>query len=295
MQEEQQPPTIQPQQQDNITPTTSAPVLPPSMQAKTPKKSKKGIFIALAIFIVLLGGGATAYLLTKDKPEVATKKSVTNTEVSDTETQKSIIIPYSGTYYLQEPSETTTVYAAAYDKVTAKHIDDKNAYVTVTHPKDWAVYKKDRNQDSEDSFVGYIIQSPSGHDLHIFDQGGVGGDCPPNTESYTLTKKLPTQTANQFFTAYDAYDNGYLSLEGFGDQRPGRVVDSKHDELKEGESNTDTCNIGFYSIVLNSIMVSITSSNNDQFARKLKWDEVKGDTDFVAMLQSLKVTGTNKF
>jgi len=258
---------------------------------KINQKGFGAIGVVVLVLVLAAAGGVGYYVFNKNKTK--TPANSTSTDSSNTTASKSITVPNRGTYYLQEPSETTTVYAQTYNKTTAKYDENKSAYVTVMHPEDWAVYKRDADQEEDDPFVGYIIKSPNEHFLHIFNQGGSGGDCQSNTKSYTLTKKLPTQTADLSFTAYD---NGNLSLEGFGTQRLGykSTTLAKHEALKEGESNTDTCNLSFYSVVLNYMSISASSSTKSELASNLKWDDIKEDTDFVAMLQSLKVTGTSQ-
>jgi len=222
-----------------------------------------------------------------------TKTPAADTKKNDTAT----VAPNRGTYSLQAPESTTKIYDTVDDKTTGKPGDSSSVYVSVTHPMNWEVYKKPRYQEPSDPEAALYIKSPSGHYFHMSaGTGGSGGDCQPNEGPYTLSKKLPTQDSNLFFTEYSVAGNAAYSnigLESFSAKdrydfgNPASL--NKHFLLKEGQTNTNLCNLSYYQKPVGFIKVSVRNNNVDELASNLKWSDIKDDTEFVAMIQSLTV------
>ena len=170
---------------------------------------------------------------------------------------------------------------------TVKSVLNPGTTVTLKHPSGWTVSNTTEDYDSSGTkAVRAYIKSDKGHYLHIRDNGGVGGDCEPNAETFTLVKRIATQSSNYYFAEYKYNANSstrYLSLENHKDGQAWTT-------LKEGQTGTDTCsNMPQYSFA-GDLYVSIASSDKSSLASSVSYTDLQQDTDFLTMLQSLTVS-----
>jgi type II secretory pathway pseudopilin PulG len=246
----------------------------------------------VVLVIVAVIGGAAFFVLSRNKDD-ATKTVATSTDVSKDNTStkaskapETITVANAGDYKKVDASKELKIYDATVEGSTLT--ESTSSYMTLQIPASAVVYKLEPTK--ENPFRKYMIKTTNGKYVHIFDVGGVGGDCPPNTTSYTLVKKLPTATSNLFFTQYEIDGKqGDLLLEDFSRSPFPSDTSSRHFALKEGESNTDACNLSFYQKIFDYVHFSISDVEKASLASTFSWDDVKDDKDFVAMLQSLKV------
>lgn len=255
-------PTAPPQEQP--APVAAAPVLPP--EASSRKKLSK-LFLILAAVFLLAAAGLGAWYLTKDKDEPA------SADQSQTETEQTVEDTSA------EIEMKNTVFTSAFAGAST---------VEVTHPASWEV--KESVDDFDDGYKLNLmaIGSEAGHWLHLFDVEGVGGACDPDTKPYTLVKRLPTATEGVFFSEYQAEGRPQLlELENFSTSE----ATDEHKQLKEGESGIGVCrNLFFYPSVFSGTFADISDRVDRQEQGALTFSSIESDTEFVKMLQSLKIT-----
>lgn len=244
--------------------------------------------VLLALVVLVAIGGVGWYVFSKK----ATKNdSVTNTSTVPKTT--STVVPKTTSESTNQQNSTT--------KTTTVSAHDKKLSVSVTHPSNWKVKKTEPRYPGWSSL--YIV-SKKGHYLHLWEPDGLGGDCQSNNYTYTLVKKLPTATKGIYFTEYTVsnpqWGNVQLSLEVFDSSSWGSQVtaEKKHNNLKEGETNTDTCTntVGSYSWVvketangLDTMYVTINKKPEKTLGSTVPYNELAKDKEFIQMLQSLKV------
>lgn len=259
-------------------------------------KNQRGfsvVEIVLVGVLLVVIGTAVYFVSNRKKEEPANNTATTATEdasnTKDTpaeETKQPETKPLAsiGDYKKVDATKELQIY----DVIQGRTVTESTTkYMTVQIPAGASVYKQEPTQDNP--FRKYMIKTANGKYVHIFDSGGVGGGCEPNTTSYKLIKKLPTATANLFFTQYEAEGKARpLALEDFSRQLTSDTA-AKHFALKEGESNTDSCNLFFYQNVFEYVLMSISNSEKSALSSSFYWDDIKDDKEFVAILQSLKV------
>lgn len=275
----------------------------PSFQSSPgipPKKSKKGLVIVLIILLLITIAGASYYFL------VASKN---NTQPNQQANSKS-------TDQDQLNTETGELVKTTY-QVSREENTDPMA-ISVEHPKSWKVEKSEDNIDT-DGFVtagDLRIISPKGNMLLITDvsRGGFGGDCSEDI-NITVIKKIKTKEANYIFSEYKSnsdLEGGSTSLslekihipssenEQYGIRNEDVI---RYNNLKEGETYEGDCrvaigypHIGDLTTYVETglIKVEIFDSNFDQNYANAEnyyktYDQIKDDTDFIAMLQSLEI------
>lgn len=269
-------PVEQPAQQEvpPVTVTQQVPMPPTPIAPPAEKGSKKPLLIIVIVLILLIAGAATAWLAFRGDD---VKSSSTDTS--------------------QKQSEDTTKSSeeASSELKRTKFVSfyEPRNTVTVEHPDNWEV-----KEYTEEDFYGdgskrnyTVIGSPSGHFLHILNVDGIGGACEDNEESYTLTKKLATKTADVFFTEYsiEGKTSG-LRLEYFGKPNSTSTGSDKHASLAEGQSNKNTCNIGPYPIYGGYVKLLDSAATNRFGDDSLTYAQVADDEAFLKMLQSLDAT-----
>jgi hypothetical protein len=286
----------------------------PDAQLSPPKKTpnKKLVIGIFAAVLLLVGGTVSAIVINKKKPvqtptlaqsaqqqtptKDVTQKQVTNTTPTTNPSKATQEDPYTQ----QAPESLTTFYDGVVG--SSDITDNSNVFITVSHPKNWTVFRRNWNSKTGTYSAAYI-EVTKGKYLHIAWVDGVGGDCQANTDGYTLVKKLPTQDSELFFTEYTTGKsdtssgslNGFMSLEGFGSKRNylGERLTAeqiaKHESLKAGEGSNNTCVLASYPYAVGKVMIALTDSNKPSFKSNVKWSDIQDDADIVAMLQSLKV------
>ncbi len=227
--------------------------LPPA--TGMPQKSKWPFIIVLIVVLAAIGT-AIYFFMIKDDSDQSTAE--------------------------QSNSQTNTTEEVALTTSSLSNNDENygQGTISVTHPESWEV-TTDKDQDGANQLV---IKSAAGNVLRITEQiGGLGGTCEPDTYSYTLVKKLPTQSASYVFTEYTTTDpilqQRYLGIESLAN------ASSTHKSLTDGASNTDVCtNIGLLYPIVNGMFVRIENADGDE----VPYDTLKSDTDFITMLESFK-------
>lgn len=208
--------------------------------------------------------------------------------------QQNSVTPESVTQQVTKDSPTANSEGAYESVNTTYSSKDGTVKITVTHPKKWEVTNTKDEYDRETQVIH--IKSDKGNYLHLFEPGGLGGDCQSNNTSYTLVKKIPTQTEGLYFTEYmtesQQFKNSYLSLQTPAIGSEYATNKEEHKNLKEGESNTDVCNISGYSMLSSSKSsygyVSITKQPKVSLSSEVSYEELSGDPQFIEMLKSLK-------
>ena len=165
---------------------------------------------------------------------------------------------------------------------------------SVEHPSNWKV--KEENTDLD----GYILKSktitsPTGNSLRLYDRQGIGGDCDYDNEEFVLVKKIPTKTEGVYFVQYDIPGLANFSTTGI-------KIDTSEVDIKnvgEGYRGSGVCQnkIGFYSFVnsapqddtgTNTVFVLVSSSNVSE-SEYTTYEDIKNDSEFIKMLESLTV------
>ena len=228
-----------------------------------------GIIGVLAIVIVVaIVGAAGWYVFDKQK----------NNE-SDVDSSKTSQDTKSESKSKTADSTTTTV----------KSVLNSGTTVAIKHPSSWTVSNTTVDFDNAGTkATRAYVKSAKGNYLHIRDNGGVGGDCESNNDTFTLVKRFATQSSEYYFAEYKYNDSSasprYLSLENHKNGENWTT-------LKEGETGTDTCsNMPQYTFA-GKLYVSITKSETASLVSSVSYDDlVKNDPEFIDMLKSMTVT-----
>lgn len=283
--------TYTPSQPIAPTPPTGQPVIPsqPLPNAPLPpKKSKKALWIILVLILVVTAAAAAYFLLVVNKDQ-STDKDQTSQSTSDDKTQSTELKITS--YSAHESSS-----------------DDPIA-ITLEHPANWKVEQEEDGPvepGSDYTVRGKLtITSSQGNTVEITDAsfGGVGGDCGEEI-NLQLIKKLTTKEDNFVFI-----ENKYSGEGASKEQRlvlnevidPATIVEdeaysedlARYNALKEGESFTGNSCVTFsYPFIksqdgLSIIQVRLPRSEDE--TKSLAYDDIKDDTEFIAMLQSLDI------
>ena len=280
-----------------IKPTESSdPSVPAPEVIQTPPPASKKKWVKPLIIIALilvLGGAVAAYFLFNSKEDQSDTNTAATSEVGTGDVAvDSPAIDTKGTYTLLPSSESVTFYDVKFGASNnlESASEDKSSYITFKIPTGWKVYESPLVPGVR--YGGMYMLSPTGKYIHLNRVDGVGGYCEPNADSYKLEKKLSTATPGLFFTQYSyAEQDGepVLRLEPFTNDgsRP-----EKHLNLKEGETNTDTCNLFTYSFALGLVYVIISDKDVFGLNSNIGWNDIKDDADFVKVLQSLTVVGS---
>ena len=165
---------------------------------------------------------------------------------------------------------------------TIKTSGTGNFAVSVKHPAAWEVSNKTEDAgygDGSQRTIAYI-KSDKGYYMHISDVSGIGGSCDPDSQKYTLVKRLTTGVADHYFSEYDS---DVLTLENLS-KKP------EIKNMKEGDTRTNTCERAGYPFVNGSLYVTISSSSKRSLVGDLHYNDIKDDPDFITMLQSLTVS-----
>lgn len=155
---------------------------------------------------------------------------------------------------------------------TAKMFDTT---VSLTAPSNWVVEKGDDSAQfgglPADSLT---VKSPTGLSIKAFPNAGVGGNCDPRDDTFTLVGKIDSLDKSVTFVEYSISDG---TSESFGAHKnpPVSVV---------GESANNSCQIGYIGIFDGA---AIKVSDNGQ---PTTYDRVIKDAEFVEVLKSVSVT-----
>jgi len=256
----------------------------------------EGLIIVLILSVV----GSAGYIVWNNNQddEVTNKITVEDVETIDSSQKETIEIENRGTYTLQEPTDKVVIYDISFgDPATYESaVINKTQYVTIDIPLDWKVYEKALNGTIPE-LGGLFVETNTGKYIHLDRVDGVGGECPTNADTYTLTKKLSTKIPNSFFTQYDTPSGrSSFALEKFdpaSDVYKSGSFAKRHFALEEGDANTDTCNLFGYSFVAGSIYITVSDSNKFELGSDLTWDDIEEDEVLIEALQSLNSFGYN--
>lgn len=230
----------------------------------------EGLLAALVIVVIAFGGYYVWSQNTGDTDSSA--KSTNGNTVNQTDTTSS---------NNSEEQGAKKVLSFSADKTS----------VELSYPDSWQV----KEYVTEDSTQGYqkgvYLVSNSGNYLHLFEPSGIGGACEPDSITYTLDRKINTQTENVYFTQYssdiDSLDTTYMRVEDL------RTLDSQsetHLQMKEGESNSGYCQnmVGYYSTV-GDVYIVLKQDAVPGLSSTITADMLKNDPALEAVLQSLEV------
>jgi hypothetical protein len=243
----QQPNVVGPQMPDSSMP----PITPAS-------KSKKKLIIVIVVALVVIGLGVGAYFVFASKEDPTPTTSLSTTESN------------------QEQQPT-----AEAENKTLTLTDENGTTISLDYPSSWKT-EGDPNTPNESGITEVSITSDQGIVVSLAKGGGVGGACPDDEYSYTLTHKFATATNNVYFTEYTTTNPQYpvrkFGLEDFSNRNPGNTTQ------EEGDEATNTCTLPAYPIIGN-IYVSISKDNEQP-----TYDEVAKDPDLLNALATLTVT-----
>ena len=228
-----------------------------------PKKSKKGLVIALIILLLIAIAGASYYFLVVSKNNTPSKQQANSTTTD------------------QDKANTETGELVK-TTIEGKDYDDGVVKASVEHPADFIV--KESNQSGVKELQ---ITSKKGNILILGTQFEGGGGCDPDSYKYTLIKKIKTKTPNVFFSEYKV-DDSFEHKDAYNIFRAevnSEYSNDIHKNLKEGESNKDICSNLNTVTAYKSIYIGVMDSSN----QNITYDQIKDDTDFIAMLQSLEI------
>ncbi len=261
----QQPqPTITPNEVPAPSPAADVAPPAPSVGNEPPRSHKKHTMLLIVLLIVLIGAAVAVFFLVRPKNnETANQTSTQQTETST----------------VQPNGDITTAFTAGTTTISA------------AHPADWEVINEENSKDGQ-VLRSVAIKSPDGHYLRFATNAGVGGDCPDNTYSYTLTQKLPTASPNIFFTEYTTtapdYPIKYFAIQDFSKNQPGNTTKNV------GDTATNVCTLPAYPIVggpgsENGIYVTISKTAERRQGERLTYADISSDTAFLKMLESIQV------
>lgn len=240
----------------------------------TSSQKKKPLVLVLIVIIVLLGLSYVAY--------GAFNKAEDKTAATQEQSQ-------------ENPDQTTSVQPKLTSTTFTSGLRGGST-VSFEHPIDWTIIENEEPLEDEGiALKSLVIGSPDGNYMHIYDVHGIGGYCEPNQDTYTLFMKLPTRTPDHYFKVYEFPANPSRSRLVFFEASNQEWSVVEHDNLEEGESLTNTCNIPSYpSLAASGVFISLhnTSDRNADGARQLSWEDIKYDTAFQNMLGS--VAGVDK-
>lgn len=191
-----------------------------------------------------------------------------------------------------QPNETSTNSQNQQTGTTLTKVTEGTTTAEVTHPASWEVKEEPEELAPGVTLSNTTITSAKGNTLRLAGNAGVGGDCDADNYSFTLTQKLSTATSGIFFTEYTTTSPNF-PLSGLSIDTTDFDVANK----QVGAKGNDVCTnkIGFYSIVgelgkaENEVFV-IVGSPKSLDPNQTKYSDIEDDTEFIAMLQSLKVT-----
>jgi hypothetical protein len=178
---------------------------------------------------------------------------------------------------------------------------------TIQAPQNWQVYSKEESDPTDSSsklkLTTYYIGNPAGnYNLELkFGLDGLGGACQDNTQTYTLTKKLPTKISGYYWKEYD-FEKG-IRFEHTVDSGSDAGV-TKNNNLQEGESNTNTCNISPYPALPTqddqlAAFLQVVAGNakdkgenlpNSDMNDRVSYKELQSEPGFVQALQTVNYT-----
>lgn len=220
----------------------------------------------LAVVVILALVGFSGWLVYDRQNKSKTSDSTNKAEGTTTNNQKTT-----------DSSLTTTT-------VKSLESGDKTS-VTVKHPTNWEVSNKSEDIDGSGTIATRAyIKSDKGNYLHISNTSGLGGDCEDDTLTYTLIKRISTQSSNYFFAEYTREGGAtrYLSLEN-------STSSPSWSKMKEGDTNTNQCGMPQYTFA-GGLYVAITKTATRSLSSSVPYSELKEDPEFLTMLQSLKVS-----
>ncbi len=262
------------QQDQPLQVPESAPMQSPAMPPTESKKTgRKNLLLAILVAVLILVGLGAWWLMNKDKnePETTNNQSQSSSESESSDTT--------------EPTTQLT-------KVTFTSGLEHKTTATLEYPSGWEVTNSEEIPEGATNYSlkSMVIASPKGHYLHINDRDGLGGYCDPNTTPYKLTKEIVTKTSNLYFHEYETTEehlNKILILEPEGSE----WGVPEHEALTEGQSTTNTCNIfSWSSIGASGVFVTVRNTKDLTSGTDTRegWDDIKDDTEFVKMLESLE-------
>lgn len=250
-----QPPVVSgPQAPDPFGPTPPSQFTPPPAAGGSKKKM---ILIIVAVLALLGIGGAVALVMMSDKKEDPTPAVVEEKKEEDTQTQSSETKEFSLT-----------------DKSTGTKI-------AMQVPSDWVI-SGSQTEPGETGLLEYEVTTGQGIIFSLREAGGVGGDCPDDNYTFTLTHKVATATKDIYFTEYSSTNPEWpineFAIEDFNDRKVGNTTQ------EEGDTATNSCNLPSYPIIGN-IYVSTTKGS-----KAATYDDVAKDAELLKAISTLTVT-----
>lgn len=242
-----------------------ASVQPP--QTSGPKSSRKSLLLLVAVLVLVAIAAGVFYVLRKQEGG--------NTSQSSQSSQEQSLVSEVD----QEQTGLKNVEFVSGLAVKSK--------VRAEVPVEWQVESYEQAYADGMTLNAMVISSQKGNHLHIYDRDGLGGFCESDTESFTLTKVLPIKTSGFAFMEFHAPSVPTRDKVLILSTLDGRAIEN----MQEGDTLTDTCKMPAFSSFSNSSVFAElydAAGKNLQNAKRLGWDDIKDDADFVKVLQSLE-------
>ncbi len=244
----------------------ASPLMPPTEPEK--KRFPRKLLILFLIADIIIVGAVIWWFVVRDSGQDTNQPAANNQSQSVTEPEDET-----------EPERIVTTHVSGLEHRSTASFE---------HPKDWTVI-----EETDAIFETYTIKSttivaPKGLRIKITDKDGIGGGCYPESQTYTLVKKLTTQTPGMSFKQFTVAGNSEDSHPFFVLDTDGTVASmSASYALKEGESITGECAVNtFPSVGRAGVFVDVMTGSTDRTVQT--WDLIKDDAEFVRTLQSMK-------
>lgn len=265
-------------QQNNVPvqiPEPSQPALPanpvvqnvPAGPVEPPKKKFPRVLLIIFIVLDLVAiAGAAWWFFVRDDSDQTTQNQTSQPQGAESDQAEDSAVQLA----------TTTHESGLEHRSTA----------SFEHPKDWTVI-----EETDAIFETYTLKSttivaPKGLRIKITDRDGIGGGCYPESLTYTLVKKLTTQTPGMSFKQFTVSGNSELSQPFFVLDTDGLMSNAAYDALKEGETITGECAVNTFSTVGRSgVFVYVMTDSSDNSVQT--WDLIKDNAEFVRTLESM--------
>lgn len=255
-----------------------------------PKKGKKGLIVGLIVLVVAIIIGLVVFMMVLSKDKASSPVAQNN----QTDNQNT-----AGSTATTTGLKTTTYSTSAEQNPNV-------VKVSVEHPSSWKVEQgpDERAEEQGQSFVTagkLTITSARGNKLYLSDasRGGYGGSCDEEVD-VVLVKRIPIKTDGFVFeefrgTVGDSELKQGLVFRPILESVAGGVAPEQVDRfnsLKEGDRFVGDCRaVNSYPSIqgndrLNAPVIFVRLAETGE---TINYDQIKDDTEFIAMLKSLQV------
>lgn len=238
-------------------------------------------FMFLIVLVVLVAAAAFTFWRVNQADE-----TVNNTD-ANLSNQGSASTGAEGSDGASQNNENASA-AGGFNSETGKY--DVKAFgntLSFAAPDSWQV-SIERAEDLGNNFTDSEFDevratSPGGLVFHARPNAGIGGDCPSNDFTYTLSGFIDTTQSDLVFTEYETNSTEKTYPLGAEWHRTSTF------DTEVGETRTDTSNLCFHGVGYDAFFIDLEDADGNA----LTLEQVEADPDFVALLNSLSVTTSN--